>query len=64
MGGATVQPTDTHQTQHSTTELNDGDVLIAGEAVLDRVKAISRHISDRVRELTGETVEPDNPLTD
>jgi hypothetical protein len=59
-----MQPTDTYQTQHTNFDLNEADILTAGEAVLDRVKAISRHISERVRELTGQSVEPQNSGSD
>jgi hypothetical protein len=52
MGGAIMQPTDTHPIQHADAS-NDGDVLSAGEAALDRAQAVSRQIAERVRELTG-----------
>lgn len=45
-------------------EVRDGDVLAVGEAVLERVKAISHQLSERVRQLTGETVNPDDNRSD
>ena len=33
------------------------DPYTAGDAVLDRAKSVSQRITDRVRELTGETKE-------
>jgi hypothetical protein len=33
------------------------DTFTAGDAVLDRAKSVSQQITDRVRELTGETKE-------
>jgi hypothetical protein len=36
-------------------ESNTEDVLMVGEAVLDRLRLISRTITERVRELTGES---------
>jgi hypothetical protein len=46
---------ETHQHQQIDGEANYGDVLAVGEAVLERVKAISRHLAERVRQLTGES---------
>jgi len=34
---------------------DDGDVLAVGEAVLERAKAISRQLSEKVRQLTNDT---------
>lgn len=49
-----MQPSDTHPFQRVDNESADGDVLSAGEAVLERAKAVARQISERVHQLASE----------
>ena len=50
-----MQPVDINHFQRIGDEPQDGDVLAVGEAVLERAKAVSRKIRDRVLELAGDS---------
>jgi hypothetical protein len=48
-----LQPTDSIHIPRAGDEPEDGDVLATGEAVLERAKAVSRQIRERVLQLAG-----------
>jgi hypothetical protein len=56
---ASITPPDTQGIPES----YDGDVLAVGEAVLERAKAISRQLSEKVRQLTNDAEGQSNAVS-
>ena len=54
-----MRAVETIENQQQSRLSHNDDVLTVGERLLDRLRAISREIIDRVRQLTGESPRPD-----
>jgi hypothetical protein len=59
-----MQSTDINHIQGVGEDAKDGDVLTTGEALLERAKAVSRQIRERVRQLAGDTASKDKPRSE